>query len=172
MNEERRRILHMLAEGTITVEECQRLLDAPSDAQQEAAHEAAERVMPPTVPVAPAYAPPRARSIGWLVVLAVLLVFFWPVALVLVVVLVPVGIALSVMAIPGLVFLAAIALVFWLCMLISCLARDSRDFGTIIPSDPAADKFVWVLLILFLPVIGAIAYHISIRRRVRRQRSI
>ena len=170
MNEECKRILNMLAQGTITVEECQRLLDAQatSGAQPESAHEAA-----PTVPAARAYAPPRrAGSLGWLVILALVLVFLWPLGLVLAAVLVPVGIALSLIAVPGLVFLAAIALVFWLCMLISCLARDSRDFGTIIPSDPAADKLVWVLLILFLPVIGAIAYHIAIRRRVRRQRSI
>jgi len=66
-------------------------------------------------------------------------------------------------------FVGAVAITFWLCMLISCLARDHRDFGTIIPSDPAADKVVWLLIVLLLPVIGAIAYHISIRRRVRVQ---
>lgn len=66
--------------------------------------------------------------------------------------------------------IAVIALpLFWLSMLISCLARDYRDFGTIIPNDPAADKMVWLLIVLFLPIIGAIAYHISIRRRVRVQ---
>jgi hypothetical protein len=62
---------------------------------------------------------------------------------------------------------SAIALIFWLAMLISCLARDYRDFGTIIPSDPAADKIIWLLIILFIPLIGAIAYHIAIRRRIR-----
>lgn len=70
-----------------------------------------------------------------------------------------------------LAFAGIVAALFWLSMLISCLARDYRDFGTIIPSDPAADKVVWLLIVLLLPVIGAIAYHISIRRRVRVQPS-
>ena len=65
------------------------------------------------------------------------------------------------------VLLVIIGVVFWLSMLISCLVRDYRDFGTIIPSDPAADKVLWLVIILFTSVIGAIAYHISIRRRVR-----
>ena len=56
-------------------------------------------------------------------------------------------------------------LVFWICMLIDCLARDYREFGTLITSDKSADKLLWLLLILFLPIIGAIAYHISVRRR-------
>ena len=56
-------------------------------------------------------------------------------------------------------------LMFWLWMLIDCLARDYREFGTLITSDKSADKLVWVLLILFTSLIGAIAYHISIRRR-------
>jgi len=50
-------------------------------------------------------------------------------------------------------------------MLIDCLARDYREFGTLVTSDKSADKLVWILLILFLPLIGAIAYHISVRRR-------
>ena len=65
------------------------------------------------------------------------------------------------------VLLGVVAAVFWFCMLVSCLARDYRDFGTLIPSDPAADKIVWLLIILFIPVIGAIAYHVAVRRRVR-----
>ena len=63
--------------------------------------------------------------------------------------------------------LVLIWLIFWICMLIDCLARDYREFGTLITSDKSADKLVWVLLILFLPIIGAIAYHISVRRRPR-----
>ena len=55
--------------------------------------------------------------------------------------------------------------IFWLWMLIDCLARDYREFGTLISSDKSADKLLWILLILLLPLIGAIAYHISVRRR-------
>jgi len=57
--------------------------------------------------------------------------------------------------------------IFWLWMLIDCLARDHREFGTLISSDSSVDKIFWLLLILFLPVIGAFAYHIAVRRRVR-----
>ncbi len=67
----------------------------------------------------------------------------------------------------SLMFLVIHGTVFWFAMLISCLVRDHREFGTIIPSDPAADKLLWLFIILFTWVIGAIAYHISIRRRVR-----
>ncbi|HUW56753.1 MAG TPA: PLD nuclease N-terminal domain-containing protein [Planctomycetota bacterium] len=57
--------------------------------------------------------------------------------------------------------------IFWLWMLIDCLGRDHREFGTLITTDNSADKILWLLLILFTTVIGAIAYHIVIRRRPR-----
>jgi len=57
--------------------------------------------------------------------------------------------------------------IFWLWMLIDCLARDPREFGTLITSDKSVDKIVWLLLILFTSVIGAFAYHIAVRRRPR-----
>jgi len=74
-------------------------------------------------------------------------------------------IAIGPFAILPLAILAVIATVFWIWMLIDCLARDYREFGTLISSDKSADKLLWILLILFLPIIGAIAYHISVRRR-------
>ena len=145
---------------------------------------APRRSAPQAPPVDPTYVPPpRAGSLAWLAVLCVIALLLGLLA----------GTALVTFARepasvgPGPSFLGAIpvwpelvtflpavflvvaTVVFWLCMLISCIVRDYRDFGTIIPSDPAADKLVWVLLILFLPVIGAIAYHIAIRRRIRRQ---
>ena len=57
--------------------------------------------------------------------------------------------------------------IFWLWMLIDCLARDHREFGTLITSDKSVDKILWLLLILFMSVIGAFAYHIAVRRRPR-----
>ena len=57
--------------------------------------------------------------------------------------------------------------IFWIWMLIDCLARDYREFGTLITGDKSLDKVVWLLLILFTFVIGGLAYHISIRRRPR-----
>ena len=58
-------------------------------------------------------------------------------------------------------------LIFWIWMLIDCLARDYREFGTLVTSDRSVDKILWLLLILFIPLIGAIAYHISVRRKPR-----
>ncbi len=66
--------------------------------------------------------------------------------------------------IPGAILLMA-STIFWIWMIIDCLARDYREFGTLITSDKSADKVLWLLLILFTFIIGAIAYHISIRRR-------
>ena len=77
----------------------------------------------------------------------------------------------------GILFLAPVALallalpLFWLWMLVDCLSRDCREFGTLITGDRAADKLLWVLLILVLPVVGAIAYHVGVRRRPAGQRA-
>ena len=57
--------------------------------------------------------------------------------------------------------------VFWVWMLIDCLARDHREFGTLITTDNSADKILWLLLVLFTFAIGALAYHVAVRRRVR-----
>ena len=59
-------------------------------------------------------------------------------------------------------------LVFWFWMLFDCLARDHRDFGEKrFTGDRSLDKILWLLLILFTFVIGALAYHILVRRRPR-----
>ena len=122
----------------------------------------------------------RARSIKPLVIITILFAILIPLLLVFRHVPMPwhhlgpsLGLHPSQMRIaiiPALLIIPAIVmvffwLIFWICMLISCLARDYREFGTLITSDKSADKLVWVLLILFLPIIGAIAYHISVRRR-------
>ncbi len=65
------------------------------------------------------------------------------------------------------VMIILLTLIFWIWMLIDCLARDYREFGTLITSNKSADRLVWFLLILFTFIIGALAYHISIRRRPR-----
>ena len=143
---------------------------------------APRRSAPQAPPIDPTYVPPpRARSLAWLAVLCVIALLLCLLAGIAVVTFAPepasVGRCPSLLGpirvgwvvfLPA-VFLVVATVVFWLSMLISCIVRDYRDFGTIIPSDPSADKLVWVLLILFLPLIGAIAYHIAIRRRIRRQ---
>ncbi len=61
--------------------------------------------------------------------------------------------------------ISLIPLIFWVWMLIDCLTRDHREFGTLITSNKSTDRLVWFLLILFTFIIGAIAYHMSVRRR-------
>lgn len=61
--------------------------------------------------------------------------------------------------------LAAFLVLLWVWMLIDCLTRDYREFGALITSDRSADKLLWVLLIVLLPLVGAIAYHVGVRRR-------
>jgi len=51
-------------------------------------------------------------------------------------------------------------------MLIDCIARDYREFGRLITSDQTADKLLWLILIVCSFLIGAIAYHVAIRRRL------
>ncbi len=70
-----------------------------------------------------------------------------------------------------LVVLGAVTFLFWIWMFVDCLSRDYREFGTLITSDKSADKLVWLLLIILLPAIGAIAYHVGVRRRTAEARS-
>lgn len=52
------------------------------------------------------------------------------------------------------VFLAVFAFAFWLWMLIDCLSRKKFE-----------DKLVWVIVLLFLNVIGAILYYILVKSK-------
>lgn len=51
-----------------------------------------------------------------------------------------------------------LAFVFWIWMLINCLMRKKFE-----------DKLVWVLVILFLHVIGAILYYVLVKSKNRRE---
>jgi DUF4097 and DUF4098 domain-containing protein YvlB len=57
--------------------------------------------------------------------------------------------------------------VFHIWMLVDCIARDRREFGTLITSEKSLDKLLWLLLIFVFPIFGGFAYHLSIRRRIR-----
>jgi len=53
-----------------------------------------------------------------------------------------------------LVMLVVIALFFWVAVLVDCLGNEPSQGN---------DKIAWVLVILFLPVLGAILY-VAVRR--------
>jgi hypothetical protein len=61
------------------------------------------------------------------------------------------------MGLPEFVFLPAMAIgfAFWLWMLIDCASNESRE-----------NRVVWVLVIVFVNLLGAIAYYI-VRKRQR-----
>ncbi len=52
------------------------------------------------------------------------------------------------------VILVALIFVFWIWMLIDCLKRDFKKEN---------DKIVWVLVIIFLHIIGAIIYYFVVK---------
>ncbi len=155
MNDERKRILRMLAEGTISVDECEELLESLQQEQAEVEKEThkanASTVLRPQL---------RRHKIHWLarVALIVLLLFC---GLLLARVL-HVRVWDPIIAVLPIVLLPPI---FWLWMLIDCLKRDRADFATSITEKH--DKLVWLLLIIFVPVIGAIAYYFVVGRYTR-----
>lgn len=53
--------------------------------------------------------------------------------------------------------IAALAFIFWFWMLIDCLQRKRFE-----------DKLVWILVLLFLNIIGAILYYFLVRSKKRR----
>ncbi|MEM5836637.1 MAG: PLDc N-terminal domain-containing protein [Candidatus Aenigmatarchaeota archaeon] len=50
--------------------------------------------------------------------------------------------------------LSIFALIFWLWMLIDCLSRKKFE-----------DKLVWVIVLLFLNIIGAILYYFLVKSK-------
>ena len=189
MTEERRRILRMLAERQITAQECRELLDALGASHVEASS------VPAPVPASRARR--RNGSSAWAVVLCILLLLLCPPLILLLplaallflpalavgivvcllrslkwLLYIFLGVLLLGLAALGLfplvlIALPVIATVYWLCMLIGCLARDVNDFGVLVTSDPALDKFLWILLVLFTWVLGAVAYDLAVRHRPR-----
>ena len=66
-------------------------------------------------------------------------------------------------AIMGFVFIlvALLLLVFWLWMLIDCLKRPDDKFA--IGGNNA--KLIWVIVIIFTGIIGAVIYYFLIKRK-------
>ena len=52
--------------------------------------------------------------------------------------------------------ICAVLFAFWIWMLIDCL---KRNFGK------GNDKLVWVLVIIFLPILGAAIYYFAVRAK-------
>lgn len=63
-----------------------------------------------------------------------------------------------------LIWLAALVLLVW-------AALDAATTPGRVWEAADQDKIVWVLVILFLPLVGAIAYFVSVRPKLRSHRS-
>ena len=71
------------------------------------------------------------------------------------------GIGRAEMNIVAFVILLALALfVFWLWMLVDCLKRPDEKFAV----GGSYAKLIWVLVILFAQIIGALLYYFLIKR--------
>ena len=142
MDEERTRILRMLAEGRITAEECEELLEALSTRHQSPQEEGEET-------------PSRGRAPWWAyLVLALLVLLAVPAALLLVIILrtlIPFS-------------LGAIAVGLWIWMILDCLARPVRDFRLIFTRNHEHEKWIWVAIVVLTFWPGALAYFIVIRQ--------
>jgi uncharacterized membrane protein YphA (DoxX/SURF4 family) len=57
------------------------------------------------------------------------------------------------------VIIAILAVVFWLWMLIDCLMRDKFQ-----------DKLVWILVLVFLHIIGAIIYYFLVKGKDKKKK--
>ncbi len=68
----------------------------------------------------------------------------------------------KIIAIPSavLIILILVGFVFWIWMLIDCLKRDF---------DKPNDKIVWVLIIIFLQIIGMIIYYFMVKRKGKKE---
>jgi len=159
MSDERKRILQMFAEGKISLEECDELLESFQQREGEAG-KLTEESQPRTGKALP----PKGRKISWVVLLglALIAIFYFVVFVLWASAPRDAALNLAVLLLPAIVAPA----VFWLCMLIDCLSRDRADFGALITDKH--DKLVWLLFILFAPLVGAVAYALVIRRHPRR----
>jgi phosphotransferase system glucose/maltose/N-acetylglucosamine-specific IIC component len=57
--------------------------------------------------------------------------------------------------------LAVLIFVFWISMLIDCLKRNFKQ---------GADKIVWVIVIIFTGIIGALIYYFIVRIKDKKRR--
>lgn len=58
-------------------------------------------------------------------------------------------------------FLALLAAVFWLWMLVDCLQRPDKKF----PAKGKNDKLIWVIVIVLTFIVGAILYYFLVKSR-------
>lgn len=57
--------------------------------------------------------------------------------------------------------LIVLAVIFWLWMLVDCLTRKDRKF----PNRGGNERLIWVLVLLFLNVIGALLYYFLVKAK-------
>jgi len=56
--------------------------------------------------------------------------------------------------------LAVFVFIFWLSMLINCMKRKFKE---------SSDKIAWILVIIFLGIIGALVYYFIVKTKDKRK---
>ena len=64
---------------------------------------------------------------------------------------------------PGVLFMLVLA--FWVWMFIDCIRREHLNFGRIFSPGGRYEKLVWLGILAFTGIIGAIAYFLAVKRR-------
>ena len=139
MDEERKRILRMLAEGKISTDECEELLDALADRSES---------RPP---------PPARRRLSTILITVLLILLA-----------IPAFIALVIAVLSLIPYaLAAIGVGLWIWMILDCLERPPRSFRLIFTRNPEHEKWIWVAVTVFGSWVGALVYFLLIRQPAR-----
>ena len=157
--EERKRILRMLAEGQISVDECEELLRAVAERRARRAETETAKATNGKRPVWPLIL--LGAVLIWLalanIALPLLLPhrnlwrFFSPHLLW-----------------PGVTGVLQLALaLFWVWMSIDCLTRYPSDFRLLFTRDFRYEKWIWLGIVVLGQVIGAIVYFVVIREPTR-----
>jgi hypothetical protein len=71
-----------------------------------------------------------------------------------------IGVLLVILFILIMVILGILAFVFWILMLVDCIKRKFKE---------DSEKIVWVLVIIFTQIIGALIYYFVIKTKDKRR---
>lgn len=63
-------------------------------------------------------------------------------------------------AVGGFAIIWVLAVLFWIWMIIDCLQRPDKNF----PAKGTYDKLVWIIVLLFANILGAVLYYLMVKR--------
>jgi hypothetical protein len=136
----------MMAEGTITVEECDELLRALSDRRKEKTEKEVKATQ-------------GARPVWPYVLLVVLAIMVLPVSFVSFR-MIPITPSLPCFSVP----IGIGLLIFWIWMLVDCISRIPCDFRLLFTTQHRYEKWIWLAIVILTGWLGSLIYFFIIRR--------